>query len=301
MNSQKLLVVISGATGSGKTAISIPLAKYFNTAVVSADSRQFYREIPIGTAAPDKEELNTVPHFLIGQLSILDQYNVYAYEQDAISVLKELFELNDIVFLVGGSGMYIDAVCNGIDDIPDIDHEIRAFCNTKFKEEGIEALRFQLAKLDPISYHQIDLKNPKRIIRALEVCLSTGKPYSSFRTSTKKQRDFNILRCVITLNRSILYERINNRVDEMIIRGLEDEAKRYFHLRHINALNTVGYSELFDYFEGKQSRERAIDLIKRNSRRFAKRQLSWFGRDSSAFWFENPTTDKLITFISGHR
>ncbi len=297
MSKKKQLLVLSGPTGSGKTSLSIPLAQQLHAPILSADSRQFYREIPIGTAAPTPQELAAAPHYLVGHLSIHDDYNVYRYEHDALTLLEELFETQSHVLLVGGSGMYIDALCNGIDNIPDTDPEIRRACVEKFEQEGLDAIRFELSRIDPISYRQVDLKNPKRILRALEVSLSSGKPYSSFRTATKKERNFEIVRIVITLPRELLYERINQRVDLMIAAGLEEEARNMHPYKNLNALKTVGYSEFFEYFEGNITRDEAIDLIKRNSRRYAKRQLSWFGRDNSATWFESPTSETLMQYI----
>lgn len=288
------LIVISGPTGIGKTATGIQLAKAFQSEIISSDSRQFYRELIIGTAMPSPDELAAVPHHFIGHRSIFEDYNIFQYEKDALALLENLFQKHQILFLVGGSGMYIDAVCNGIDDIPDTDPELRNELNKRLEEEGIDSLRMELKLLDPESYQTIDLKNPKRILRALEVCLSTGQSYSSFKTYQKKERNFQIVRFVLNMNREELYQRIDRRVDQMIEDGLEAEARQFYTHRQVNALKTVGYTEFFEYFDGNIPYDEAIRLIKRNSRRYAKRQLSWFNREPEANWV---TLDEISAIV----
>ena len=273
------LVVITGPTAVGKTEFTIQQALKYNTSILSADSRQFYREMKIGTAFPSDEEISKVPHFFLGNKSIHDYYSVSKFEQDVLQILPELFKNNNIVILTGGSGLYIDAVCKGIDDIPDPDQNIRDEVIQLFENEGIEALRNRLKLLDPEFYEQVDLANHKRLMRAIEVSLQMGKPYSWFLTNSSKKRDFNILKYCLNRPREILYDRINSRVDNMISEGLLDEVKKLYPFKHLNALNTVGYKELFDFIEGKISLEDAIEDIKIHTRRYAKRQLTWFKRD----------------------
>lgn len=296
--SSLLLVVIAGPTGIGKTSMGIALAEHYETEIISADSRQFFKDLKIGTAQPDAYELSRVKHHFIAHLSIHDTYNLFEYEQDSLKLLNQLFAKHAILFMVGGSGMYIDAVCNGMDDIPDTEPELRSELINRLEKEGIDSLRLELKYLDPESYAQLDLRNPKRILRALEVSLTTGKPYSSFKTNTKKERDFQILRFCLDMNRDELYSRIDKRVDEMLREGLETEARQYYPYRNLNALKTVGYSEFFDYFDGNISREEAIRLIKRNSRRYAKRQLSWFKRDSETRWVQAGDLAGIIQIIN---
>lgn len=273
------LVVITGPTAVGKTAFTIQQALKYNTSIISADSRQFYKEMRIGTAFPSQTEIEQVPHFFLGNKSIQDYYSVSKFEQDVLELLPSLFEKNNIVILTGGSGLYIDAVCKGIDDIPDPDPIIRNEVITLFQNEGIDALRKRLKILDPIYYDQVDLANYKRLMRAIEVSLQMGKPYSWFLTNSSKKRDFNIIKYCLIRPRDILYERINARVDLMIHEGLLDEVKSLYPFKHLNALNTVGYKELFDYIEGHISFDQAIEDIKTHTRRYAKRQLTWFKRD----------------------
>lgn len=294
----KKLIVITGPTGVGKTDLSIEIAQMLDTVIISSDSRQIYKELKIGTAVPSHEQLQAVKHYFIGSQSIHDYYNASEFEFAVIGLLKELFKEKDIVVMTGGSMLYIDAVCKGIDDLPTVDTEIRKKLIAQFEREGIESLRFDLKRLDPIYYKEVDLKNPKRLLKALEICLMTGKPYSSFRTNKKKKRDFEILKIALERPREILYERINKRVDKMIEAGLIEEAKHFFEYRHLNSLNTVGYKELFAHWEGKCSLEKAIELIKRNSRHYAKRQLSWFKRDPEVHWFnanDKQAVKELIT------
>ena len=282
---RNILIVLLGPTGVGKTDVSIVIARHFGCEIISADSRQFFREMKIGTAIPSDKQLAEIKHHLIGFLSVNDYYSSSLYERDVLKMLPGLFEKNKIVLMTGGSGLYIDAVCRGIDDIPDIDPAVREKVMSKYKEEGIEGLRLALKILDPVHYQNVDLKNPKRIIRALEICEATGKPYSSFLTKLKRERDFNIIMFGLERTREELFRRINSRVDEMIANGLEEEARSLFDLRNMNALNSVGYKELFDFFDGKITKDKAIELIKRNTRRYAKRQMTWWSKDKEIRWF----------------
>ena len=293
----KNLIVISGPTAVGKTGIAIEIAKHFTTEIISADSRQFFKEIPIGTAAPTKQELEQVPHHFVGNLHITEYYNAYKYEQDVLAVLDSLFKKHKTVVLCGGSGMYIDAVCNGIDEIPDIEIELRNSVIAQFENEGIESLRTTLQKLDPAYYAIVDLKNPARLMRAIEVCIQTGKPYSDVRTSKTKKRDFNCIKIALNLPREELYNRINLRVDELLKQGLEQEARSVFEYKTHTALKTVGYRELFSYFSNEISRDEAIEKIKQNTRNYAKRQISWLHRDSAYTWFSPNELANCIDFI----
>ncbi|MBU8891620.1 MAG: tRNA (adenosine(37)-N6)-dimethylallyltransferase MiaA [Bacteroidales bacterium] len=290
----KTLIVILGPTGIGKTDLSIDIAKEFGTEIISSDSRQIYRELKIGTAVPSDNQLSKVKHHLIGHKSVYDYYNASIFETEVLELLAKLFLNHDQHIMTGGSGMYINAVCDGIDELPTIDMEIRNDLIEKYEKEGIDSLRLYLKMIDPESYKKIDLKNAKRILKALEVSLQTGKPYSSFLMGNKKERDFNIIKIGLKRDRPELYERINLRVDQMINDGLVDEAERYYKDRDLNSLNTVGYKELFDYFDNTITQEKAIELIKRNSRHYAKRQISWFARDKDIKWF-NPDNYKEIT------
>ncbi|MFP4024896.1 MAG: tRNA (adenosine(37)-N6)-dimethylallyltransferase MiaA [Thiohalospira sp.] len=293
----KTLIVILGPTGIGKTDLSIEIAREFGTEIISSDSRQIYKELKIGTAVPSDDQLNQVKHHFIGNKSIYDYYNASMFEFEVLDLLQELYNKYNQVVMAGGSGMYINAVCDGIDELPTIYKHLRDELIQKYQEEGIESLRIQLKMLDPESYQKIDLKNPKRILKALEVTIQTGKPYSSFLTQPKKQRPFNILKIGLQRNRDELYERINLRVGQMIEEGLVEEARKYFKDRHLNSLNTVGYKELFEHFEGKISLDKAIELIKRNSRHYAKRQMSWFNRDKDIHWFHPKEKKEIIDFI----
>ncbi len=284
--SPKTLVVVLGATATGKTEIAIRLAQALGGEIISSDSRQVYREMTIGTAAPTPQEMESVPHHLIGTRSIEEEYSCGRYEQEASSLIERLFERQDLLYLVGGSGLYIDAVCRGMDDMPATDPQLRESLNLRLQTEGLEALVAELQKQDPVYFEQVDRQNPQRVLRALEVCLQTGRPYSETRTGQTKQRPFRILKLGITMPRDVLYERINRRVDRMVADGLEQEARGLYAHRHLNALQTVGYQEWFDYFDGTISREQAIELIKRNSRRYAKRQETWFRRDRDIHWVE---------------
>ena len=295
--STKHLIVIVGPTGSGKTDLSIAVASHLQCPIISTDSRQFYRGIPIGTAQPDAEQLAAVEHHFIASHDITDEFNSGAYEQAALKRLDELFAKHDSVVAVGGSGLYIKALCEGMDDLPEVEPALRNELSERVKNEGLEALTEQLRELDPAFYEVVDRKNPARVVRALEVCLSTGKPYSTLRTGTKHERPFEIIKIGVNMARETLYERIDRRVDIMIEQGLEQEARSVYHLRHLNSLQTVGYREMFDYFDGTISRDEAIELIKRNSRRYAKRQLTWFNRDEQIEWFEPTERAKILEYI----
>lgn len=297
MTNTKHLVVIAGPTGSGKTDLSIRVARYYHCPIISTDSRQFYRGIPIGTAQPTAEELQMAEHHFIADRELKDDFNSGAYETEALSRLEELFQKHDIVVAVGGSGLYIKALCEGMDDLPEVDPRLREELNSRCKAEGIEALAEELRRLDPDFYEVVDRKNPARVVRALEVCISTGKTYSSLRSGVKRQRPFNIIKIAVNMDREVLYERIDLRVDKMVQAGLYDEALKVYPLRELNALQTVGYREWFDHFDGKISREEAIELIKRNSRRYAKRQLTWFRADKDFEWFEPSETEKILEYI----
>lgn len=296
MNTKRLIVIV-GPTGSGKTDLSIRVAEHYACPIISTDSRQFYRGIPIGTAQPDSEQLERVEHHFIASHELTDDFNCGAYEVAALKRLDELFAKHDTVVAVGGSGLYIKALCEGMDDLPEVEPALRGELAERLKSEGLEALTEELRKLDPAFYDVVDRKNPARVLRALEVCISTGKPYSSLRTGEKRQRSFGIVKIGVNMERAMLYERIDRRVDIMVEAGLEDEARAVYPLRHLNSLQTVGYREMFDYFDGTISRDEAIELIKRNSRRYAKRQLTWFGRDEEIEWFLPTETEKIIEYI----
>ena len=283
------LINIVGPTAIGKTSLAIQLANKFNTEIISADSRQFYKEMSIGTAVPSAEELQAAKHHFIQHISIEDNYNVGDFESDAIKKLDELFKNNKIVIMVGGSGLYTKSVLEGLDYFPEVSLEIRQELNLKLEKEGLDSLQQQLHKLDSDYYKIVDLENPHRVIRALEVCISSGKPYSSYLNQPKKKRNFTAISIGLSAEREIIYDRINRRVDLMITEGLMDEAKALFPKRELNALNTVGYKELFSYLEGKDSLETAVSEIKKNTRRFAKRQLTWFRKDQEINWFDYKT------------
>ena len=278
--------MIVGPTAIGKTALALQVAQKFQTEIISADSRQFYIETEIGTAKPSAVELAAAKHHFINSHHITENFTVGDFETQSLAKLNEIFEKNDFAVLVGGSGLYINAVCNGFDDLPRASAELRAQLNQDFLDEGIEPLQRRLQELDPLYFKEVDLHNPQRIIRALEVCISTGIPFSTYRTRSQKIRPFSCVKIGLNTSRDQLYDQINKRVDQMIAMGLEDEAKNLMPYRHLNALNTVGYSELFDYFDGKITRNEAIEKIKQNTRRFAKRQLTWFRKDLEINWFE---------------
>lgn len=293
MTNKGILVILVGPTAVGKTDLSIALAKKLGCPIISADSRQVYREMRIGTAVPSQEQLNSVQHYFIQNKSIHDRFTAGMFEIEVIALLDKLFEKHPVVLMVGGAGLYIDAVQKGIDDIPIPSEKVRHDLMKKLETEGIESLVALLKELDPDFYDQVDLKNPKRLLRALEVCQTAGKPYSQLRNNFDNKRPFKTVLLGLNLEREVLYNRINRRVDLMVAEGLVDEAKALYPQRSCNALNTVGYKELFDHFDGKISLDEAIDLVKRNSRRYAKRQLTWFGKYDMP-WF-SPLQEEAIT------
>jgi tRNA dimethylallyltransferase len=294
---RKTLIVILGPTASGKTGLAIELAQELQTEIISADSRQFYKEIPIGTAAPTDAELKKVKHHFVGNLSIEDSYNVSAFEQDALKVIEKGFHKLDQMIMVGGSGLYLDAVCKGIDELPDPDPELRSSLNTLYGQQGIEALQQKLKILDHAYYEKVDKQNPKRLLRALEVCLQTGKTYTELRLNKTHERDFNILKIGLDIPREQLNQRINQRADLMLKAGWIEEAKRVFPKRELNALNTVGFKELFNYLSGEWELTFAIEKIKTNTRRFAKRQMTWFRKDPEINWFKPGNKKDIFQFI----
>ena len=298
INYNKTLIVILGPTAIGKTALSIKLARHFNTEIISSDSRLLFKEMKIGTAVPSTEELNSVKHHFIGNLSISDYYNVSKFENDALQKLDDIFLKKNLAIMVGGSGLYIDAVCKGIDDLPDPDRKLRHEINEIFKSSGIETLQKKLKELDPEYYLIVDLKNPKRLMRAIEVCLQTGKTYTSLRKNKSGKRDFNIIKIGLNCEREKLFDRINLRVDKMINEGLLDEVKELYKHKNLNSLNTVGYKEIFDFLDNKTSFEQAIENIKTNTRRYAKRQLTWFKRDEVIKWFHPTEKNEIILYLS---
>lgn len=293
----KTLIVIVGPTGVGKTALCIKIAERLNTVIINADSRQMFRELPIGTAAPNKDEMKRVKHFFVGNLSITDYYNASMFENDVMHLLDSLFAEKDVVLMSGGSMMYIDAVCNGIDDIPTVKEDIRQQVKTDFERDGLDAMRRRLEQLDPEYYAIVDKNNPKRIIHAVEICMSTGKTYTSFRTNKKKERPFKIIKIGVTRERAELYDRIDKRVDEMIAAGLPDEAQRMYPHRGLNALNTVGYKELFDCFDGKCTIDEAVFRIKYDTHKYCRKQLTWFKRDKETQWFSPENVEEIIKYI----
>jgi tRNA dimethylallyltransferase len=293
----KHLIVIAGPTGIGKTDLSIKVAKALNSIIISADSRQVYKELKIGTAAPAPEQLTAVPHYMVGIKSIHDYYSAFEFEREVIGLLRQKFTEYPAIVMTGGSMMYVDAVCKGIDDIPTIDTALRKEVFGRYERYGIDGIRRELKLLDPVFYEQVDLKNHKRVIHAVEICLMAGKPYSSLRTSSTKKRDFSQIHIGLDMDRSGLYDRINRRVDVMVENGLVDEARAFYEYKHLNSLNTVGYKELFEYFDGKITLEKAIELIKRNSRRYAKKQLSWFRREKDRVWFHPSQFEEIMEHI----
>ncbi|MCH7524402.1 MAG: tRNA (adenosine(37)-N6)-dimethylallyltransferase MiaA [Bacteroidetes bacterium] len=280
------LISIVGPTAIGKTALSLTIAKHFNTEIISADSRQFYKEMKIGTAVPSSEELSQIKHHFIHHKSIEDNYNVGAFEKEVIQRLDSLFKTHNVVVMVGGSGLYIDAVTKGLDYFPEIDASVREGLNKRLKTEGLHSLQNQLKGLDIDSYNKIAIDNPHRVIRALEICIGTGKPYSSFLNKDKSKRNFNVITIGLTADRKIIYNRINKRVDILMLNGLLNEVKGLKTKQHLNALNTVGYKELFKHLNEEWTLDVAISEIKKNTRRFAKRQLTWFKKDKSILWFD---------------
>ena len=297
MMKDKYLVVIAGPTASGKTATAIKVAKALGTEIISADSRQFYKELPIGTAAPTPEEQAEVQHHMIHNLNIEDKYDVADYEQDVLNLLNQLFVNHDAVVLTGGSGLFIDAVCKGLDSIPDISEEVRNKVDELYKKGGLIALQNEVERLDPEYYSIVDKYNPRRLQRAVEVCYQTGLTYSSFRKNTVKQRDFKIIKVALLWERSELITRINKRVDIMVNEGLVEEAKAMYPKRHLNSLNTVGYKEIFEHFDGKTSLNEAIEHIKINTRQYAKRQMTWLRKNNDYQWFTIEEIPEMINYI----
>ena len=288
------LITVIGATAIGKTALSIQLAQHFKTEIISCDSRQFYKEMKIGTAVPSSEELAAAPHHFIQNKSIFDNYSVGQFEKDALKKLDGLFSKNNIIIMVGGSGLYTNAVLEGFDDFPEVDPEIRLKLNKQIEKGEIKILQNQLKDLDLESYNTIEIENPHRLIRALEICIGTGNPYSSFKNKDKTKRNFIPIKIGLMADRELMYERINNRVDLMLEEGLLEESKKLYSHKQLNALQTVGYRELFDYFDGKCTLEFSIEEIKKNTRRFAKRQVTWNKKDASIHWFDFETNPSEI-------
>ena len=298
MMKDKYLVVIAGPTASGKTATAIKVAKALGTEIISADSRQFYKELPIGTAAPTPEEQAEVQHHMIHNLNVEDKYDVADYEQDVLDLLNQLFVNHNAVVLTGGSGLFIDAVCKGLDSIPDISEEVRNKVDELYKKGGLIALQNEVERIDPEYYSIVDKYNPRRLQRAVEVCYQTGLTYSSFRKNTVKQRDFKIIKVALLWERSELIMRINKRVDIMVNEGLVEEAKAMYPKRHLNSLNTVGYKEIFEHFDGKVSLGEAIENIKINTRQYAKRQMTWLRKNNDYKWFTVDELDEMLNYIN---
>jgi len=294
----KTLIVLLGPTGVGKTELSLKLAEFLDSPILSADSRQLYKELAIGTAAPTPEEQAKIKHYFVGTLQLTDYYSASQFEEDATALLADLFLTHETVLMSGGSMMYIDAVCKGIDEIPTIDETLRSDLKTLYLKEGIEPIRRQLKLLDPVFYRQVDLQNHKRVIHALEICLMAGKPYSSLRTEKAKPRPFHILKIGLQREREELYERINRRTDKMMEQGLLEEARSVYHLRHLNSLNTVGYKELFNYLSGEWTLEFAIEKIKQNTRIYSRKQMSWFKRDKEIRWSHPEQWEEIRDFLS---
>lgn len=296
--SKKHLIVLLGPTGVGKTALSLSVAQHFKTEIISADSRQFYKNIKIGTAAPSLEELEAVPHHFIGHLELQDYYSAAQFEIDAMKRLELLFQKHDIVVLTGGSMLYIDAICKGIDDIPTVDEETRALLLKRYDEKGLEVLCQELKLLDPEYYAIVDRKNHKRVLHALEICYMTGKTFTSFRRQKPKERPFLIHKIGLRRDRQELYERINGRVDIMMNQGLLNEARQVYPYRHLNALNTVGYKELFVYFDDECTLEFAIEKIKQHSRIYSRKQMTWYKRDTNIKWFHPDDKEDILQVLT---
>lgn len=293
----KSLIILLGPTGVGKTELSLQLAQKFNYPIISADSRQLYKDLAIGTAAPGIADLSRAKHYFVGNLQLTDYYSASRFEEDVIRLLAQLHETHKTVLMCGGSMMYIDAVCKGIDEIPTIDGILRTEIYARFKKEGLDSIRQQLKILDPVFYNQVDLKNHKRVIHALEVCLMTGKPYSSFRTYSVKKRPFQIIKIGLMRDREELYRRINRRVDQMMADGLLEEAQALYPFRYLNSLNTVGYKELFSFFEGYCTLDEAVEKIKQNSRIYARKQMTWFKKDKKISWFHPSGMEDILNYI----
>ena len=298
MSSAKTLIVITGPTAVGKTALCLDIAQHFGIPIINADSRQIYKELKIGTASPTSEQLQLVPHYFVGSLSLTDYYSASLFEQQVLEILSRQFREHDFALMTGGSMMYIDAVCDGIDDIPTVDDQTRETLKQRLKEEGLEALVEQLKELDPEYYAIVDRQNPRRVVHGLEICLMTGKTYTSFRKREKKERPFRIVKIGLNRPREELYDRINQRVDQMMQQGLLEEAKALYPMRQMNALNTVGYKELFDYLDGRWPLEEAVERIKGNTRRYARKQLTWYKKDPQIRWFHPDEKEQIISYIS---
>ena len=294
----KTLIVVTGPTAVGKTELCLSLARHYDVPVINADSRQIYRDMSIGTAAPTEEQLRLVRHFFVGQLALNEYYNASMYEQQVMELLPELFQRSDIALLSGGSMMYIDAVCNGIDDIPTVDDDTRRLMKQRLADEGLEALVEELHRLDPDHWAIVDRQNPRRVVHALEICHMTGRTYTSFRTQQKRSRPFRIVKIALNRDREQLYQLINGRVDQMMSLGLLDEARRLYPLRHLNALNTVGYKEMFAHMDGTYTLDEAVERMKGNTRRYARKQLTWFKKDPDIRWFNPAEKDNVIDYIS---
>lgn len=292
------MILVVGPTAVGKTELCLNLAKKFNSEIISCDSRQFYKETNLGTAKPSKSELEQVPHHFINSLSVETSYDVKMFEKDAINLLEKLFFKHQFLILTGGSGLFADAVINGLDEMPEIDPEVRKEVISEFEEKGLEFLQNEVEKNDPEYFQQVDINNPQRLMRAIEVFRGTGKPFSTFRVKKKAERNFKTIKIGLTRDREELYKRIDDRMDLMIEAGLFEESASLFDKRHLNALQTVGYSEIFGFLEGKYDKEEAIRLLKRNSRRYAKRQLTWFRRDSEITWFHPSEESNIIAYIN---
>ncbi|WP_304247032.1 tRNA (adenosine(37)-N6)-dimethylallyltransferase MiaA [Parabacteroides gordonii] len=291
------LVILLGPTGVGKTELSLRIAEHFGSPIISSDSRQLYKDLPIGTAAPTPEQMARVKHYMVGTLDLTDYYSASNFEEDVISLLNTLHQTTPTVVMTGGSMMYIDAVCKGIDDIPTVTPEIREAIYTQFEREGLEPILAELKEADPIHYDEVDRMNYKRVIHAVEICRMTGKPYSSFRTNIKKERPFKIIKIGLTRDRDELCDRINRRVDQMMADGLLEEARKVYPYRHLNSLNTVGYKELFNYFDEEWSLDFAVEKIRRNSRVYARKQMTWFKRDTEIEWFHPEEETDILNSI----
>ena len=298
---EKTLIVITGPTAVGKTALCLDVAKHFHIPVINADSRQIFRELKIGTAPPTEAQMQQVHHDFVGMLGLDDYYSASLFEQQVLELLDRQFLSSDYALMAGGSMMYIDAVCDGIDDIPTIDDQTRTMMKQRLADEGLEALCEELRQRDPEYYEIVDRQNPRRVVHALEICLMTGKTYTSFRKREKRQRPFSIVKIGLNRPREELYDRINRRVDQMMADGLLEEAKALYPKRHLNALNTVGYKELFDYIDGRWPLEEAVERIKGNTRRYARKQLTWFKKDESIRWFHPDETETIIKYICGKK
>ena len=294
----KRLIVILGPTGVGKTELCLSLAEHFGIPIINSDSRQVFKELPIGTAAPTEEQLRRVRHYFVGNLSVRDYYSASMFENDVMALLTELFKEHDTVIMSGGSMMYIDAVCNGIDDIPTVDDVTRNEVKARYERDGLEPISKELERLDPEYFAIVDRKNPKRVMHALEICLSTGRTYTSFRTNIKKDRPFEIIKVGLTGERAELYERIDRRVDQMMADGLLDEARSVYEHKGLNALNTVGYKEMFSYLDGLCTLDEAVEKIKFNTHKYCRKQLTWFKRDEKIRWFTPANIEEIIKYIA---